>query len=60
MEKKVLTKYTARIWFIHRLLLPTASKLIWKLEIDTKDPNTVDYKKLLEQVVKQTASDKAI
>jgi len=60
MEKKVLTKYTASVWFIHRLPLPTASKLIWKLEIDTKDPNTVNYKKLLEQVVKQTASDKAI
>jgi len=60
MEKKVLTEYTARIWFIYRLPLPTASKLIWKLEIDTEDPNTVDYKKLLEQVVKQTASDKAI
>ena len=60
MEKKVLTEYTARIQFIHRLLLLTASKLIWKLEIDTKDPKTVDYKKLLEQVVKQTASDKAI
>jgi len=60
MEKKVLTEYTVRVWFIHGLLLPTASKLIWKLEIDTEDPNTVDYKKLLEQVVKQTASDKAI
>ena len=60
MEKKVLTKYTVGIQFIYRLLLPTASKLIWKLEINTKDPNTVNYKKLLKQVVKQTASDKAI
>jgi len=60
MEKKVLTEYTARVWFIYGLPLPTASKLIRKLEINTKDPNTVDYKKLLEQVVKQTASDKAI
>ena len=60
MEKKVLTEYTVRVWFIHGLLLPTASKLIWKLEINTKDPNTVNYKKLLKQVVKQTASDKAI
>ena len=60
MEKKVLTEYTAKIQFIYKLLLPTTSKLIWKLEIDTKDPNTVDYKKLLKQVVKQTASDKAI
>jgi len=60
MEKKVLTEYTARVWFIYRLLLPTASKLIWKLKIDTKDPKTVNYKKLLEQVVKQTASNKAI
>ena len=55
-----MTKYTTRVWFIHRLLLSIASKLIRKLEIDTKDPDTVDYKKVLKYVVKQTASDKAI
>jgi hypothetical protein len=37
-----------------------ASKLIRKLEIDTEDLDTVDYKKVLKYVVKQTASDKAI
>jgi hypothetical protein len=60
MEKKVLTTYSAGVWFIHRLPLSTTSKLIRKLEIDTKDPDTIDYKKVLEHVIKQTASDKAI
>ena len=60
MEKKVLTEYTAGVWFIHGLPVSTASKLIRKLEIDTEDPSTIDYKKVLEHVVRQTASDKAI
>jgi hypothetical protein len=55
-----LTKYTARVWFIHRLLLSIASRLIWKFAIDTKDPDTVDYQQELEHVTKQTALDKAI
>jgi len=60
MEKKVLTEYTTRVWFIHGLLLSMASKLIRKLEINTKDLDMVDYKKVLKYVIKQTASDKAI
>ncbi len=60
MEKKVLTEYTAGVWFIYGLPVSTASKLIRKLEIDTEDPSTIDYKKVLEHVVRQTASDKAI
>jgi len=60
MEKKVLTEYTARVWFIYGLLLFIASKLIWKLEINTKDLNIVNYKKVLKYVVKQTVSNKAI
>ena len=58
--KRVLTEYIAGVWFIHGLPLPIVSKLIRKLEIDTKDPDTIDYKKVLKQVIKQTASDKAI
>jgi hypothetical protein len=60
MEKKVLTEYTAGIWFIHGLPVPTASRLIRKFTIDTEDPATVDYKQQLEHVMRQTASDKAI
>jgi hypothetical protein len=60
MEKKVLTEYTAGVWFIHGLPLPTASKLIWKLAIDPEDPATVDYQQELKHVMQQTASDKAI
>ena len=60
MEKKVLTTYTAGVWFIHGLPLSTASKLIRKLEIDTKDLDTINYTKVLEHVIKQTASNKAI
>jgi hypothetical protein len=60
MEKKVLTEYTAKVWFIYRLLLFIASKLIRKLEINTKDLNTVNYKKVLKYVIKQTVSNKAI
>jgi len=60
MEKKVLTMYTAGVWFIHGLPLSTASKLIRKLEIDTEDLDTIDYTKVLEHVIKQTVSDKAI
>jgi hypothetical protein len=52
--------YTARVWFIHSLPLSTTSKLIRKLEIDTKDLDTIDYTKVLKHVIKQTASDKAI
>jgi len=36
------------------------SKLIWKLEINTKDLDIVNYKKVLKYVVKQTAFNKAI
>jgi hypothetical protein len=52
--------YTARVWFIHSLPLSTVSKLIRKLEIDTKDLDTINYTKVLKHVIKQTASDKAI
>jgi hypothetical protein len=60
IEKKVLTEYTAGVWFIHGLPLSTASKLIRKFSIDTKDPETVDYQKQLKHIMQQTASDKAI
>ena len=43
IEKKVLTDYTAGVWFIHGLPLPTASGLIRKFTIDTEDPATVNY-----------------
>jgi hypothetical protein len=60
MEKRVLTEYTAGVWFIHGLPLSTASKLIRKFVIDTEDPETVDYQKQLKHIMQQTASDKAI
>jgi hypothetical protein len=60
IEKKVLTKYAAGVWFIHGLPLSTASGLIRKFAIDTEDPATVDYQRDLKHVMQQTASDKAI
>ena len=60
IEKKVLTEYTAGVWFIHGLPLNTASGLIRKFEIDTEDPATIDYQCELKHVMQQTASDKAI
>jgi hypothetical protein len=58
--KGVLAEYTARVWFIHGLPLPTASRLIRKFAIDTEDPTTVDYQQQLEHVKKQAMSDKAV
>jgi hypothetical protein len=52
--------YTAKVWFIYRLPLLTASKLIRKLEINTKDLDTINYTKVLKHVIKQTAFNKAI
>jgi hypothetical protein len=43
MAKKVLTEYTAGVWFIHGLPPSTAGKLIKKFVIDTEDPDTVHY-----------------
>jgi len=43
IRKGVLTGYTARVWFIHELPLPIASRLIRKFAIDTEDPATVNY-----------------
>jgi hypothetical protein len=43
IKKGVLTKYTAGVWFIYKLLLSTASRLIRKLVIDTEDLDTVNY-----------------
>jgi hypothetical protein len=60
IAKGVLAEYTAGVWFIHGLLLSTASKLIRKFAIDTEDPTTVDYQQQLEHVKKQAMSDKAI
>ena len=60
IDKGVLTKYTAGVWFIHGLPPTTSSKLIWKFSIDTEDPSTINYQEQLEHVMKQTASDKAI
>jgi hypothetical protein len=60
IDKRVLTEYTAGVWFIHGLPPTTSSKLIRKFSIDTEDPSTVNYQEQLEHVMKQTASDKAI
>src|SRR6202042_1967529 len=60
IKKKVLTEYTAGVWFIHGLPLPIASRLIRKFAIDTEDPATVNYQQQLEHVMKQAASDRAI
>jgi hypothetical protein len=60
MEKKVLTEYTAGVWFIHGLPPSAAGKLIRKFAIDTEDPDTVAYQKQLDHIMRQTASDKAI
>ena len=60
IEKKVLTIYITRVQFIHKLPLLTISKLIQKLEIDTKDLDTINYTKVLKHVIKQTVSNKAI
>ena len=60
IEKKVLTIYTAKVQFIHSLPFLTISKLIQKLEINTKDLDTINYTKVLKHVIKQTAFNKAI
>jgi hypothetical protein len=43
IEKGVLTKYTAGVWFIYGLPLSIVSRLIRKFAIDTEDPDTVNY-----------------
>jgi len=58
--KRVLTEYTAGVWFIHGLPLPIASILIRKFAIETEDPATVNYQQLLEHVTKQAVSDRAV
>ena len=60
IEQDMLLKYTARVWFLHRLLLGIAVKVMQKYEIDTEDPGTVEYNRICKFVVKATSSKKAI
>ena len=60
MSRGVLAKYTASIWFIQGLPQEMAAKVMRKQEIDTEDPATVDYDKILEHVESATKSEKAI
>jgi len=52
--------YTTKVWFIYSLPFLTISKLIQKLEINTKDLDTINYIKVLKHVIKQIAFNKAI
>jgi hypothetical protein len=59
IEKKVLTEYTAGVWFIHGLPPSAAGKLVRKFAIDTEDPDTVEYQKQLKYIIQRIASNKA-
>ena len=60
MQRNVLLKYIARVWFVYRLLTSTVAKVIKKYNIDTKDPSTVDYTVIYMYIEKSTALEKAI
>ena len=60
IQKGVLGKYTAGVWFLHGLPQSLRSKVIRKHDIDTEDPDTIDYDRIFEFVEKASKSDKAI
>ena len=60
MDKNVLSKYIARVWFLHGLPPTIAATVMRKQEIDTEDPSTVDYDAIRDFVVKATSAEKAI
>ena len=43
IQQNVLSIYTTRVWFLHRLLSSTTAKVIRKHDIDTKDFSTINY-----------------
>ena len=60
IKQDMLSKYAARVWFLHGLLLGIAAKVMQKYEIDTEDPGTVEYNRICKFVVKATSSEKVI
>jgi len=60
MGRGVLAKYSAGVWFVQGHPQDMAAKVMRKQGIDTEDPNTVEYDKILEYVESSAKSEKAI
>ena len=55
-----MSKYIIEVWFLYRLLLGIAVKVIQKYKINIKDLSTIDYNSICKFVAKATSSEKAI
>ena len=60
IAKNMLSKYIARVWFLHGLLPTIAATVMQKHGIDMEDPSMVDYDAIWEFMVKATTAKKAI
>ena len=60
INKGVLTKYTARVWFIHGLLEWATKKLIKKYNADAKDPTTIVFDSFVKHIDSIATTDRAL
>jgi hypothetical protein len=60
IKRGTLSKYTAGVWLLHRLLSLVTEKAIRKLVINVKEPSTIDYLTILKFAMQRTRSNKSI
>jgi hypothetical protein len=60
IKRETLSKYTASVWLLYRLLFLVTEKAIKKLVIDVKEPSTIDYLTILKFAIQRARSNKSI
>jgi hypothetical protein len=60
IDKGVLTRYMAGVWFIHRLPEWATKKLIKKYNADAKDPTTIIFDNFVKHIESIATADRAL